>query len=156
MADTLKSICEQCTHLYNLQLEFIPEELDRERAIIQRDLKELVSAATLEQQKAVVVLAGGLFESVLYCFIQAQSTNIIARRGRFTFDPEQGLDSYLKFFNRWFSHLLELPDVIIDYRNMVHINRELKQPDDICQTAAQEMLKFLDALLGSLSEYVNE
>jgi hypothetical protein len=156
MANTLKSICEQCTHLHNLHLKFIPDKLKREKAIIQRDLKELVSAATIEQQKTVIVLAGGLFESVLYCFIQAQTMNIVARDDSFTFNPELHLNNYAKVFNLRFPNLPAIPDVIIDYRNMVHINRELKQPEDICRTAAQEMLKFLDALLGSLSEYANE
>lgn len=154
MADTLKSTCEQCIHLSQPRLEFIPQNLQREREIIQRDLNELVSAATLGNEKTVVILAGTLFESVLFLFIQAQSTNIADRRGSFTFDPEHSLDNFVRIFNRWFGHLLILPDAIIDYRNIVHINHELQQPVDICRGAAAEMLRFLDALLASLPDYV--
>ena len=91
MTDTLRSICEQCAHLHNPQLDFIPEESQRQKEIILRDLKELVSAGSLEQEKSVIVLAGCVFEALLYCFIQAQKDFIAARRGSFTFDPEQNL-----------------------------------------------------------------
>ncbi len=122
MTDTLKSICEQCTHLRNPQLEFISQELQRQKEIILRDLKELLSAASLEREKSVIVLAGGLFEAVLYCFVQAQKDYIAVRRGSFSFDPEQSLDNYLSIFNRWFSDVLTVPDIVVDYRDMVHIN----------------------------------
>lgn len=69
MTDTLKSVSAQCVHLLRPQLDFIPEESPRHREIILRDLQELISAASLEQTKTVIVLAGCLFESVLYCFI---------------------------------------------------------------------------------------
>jgi hypothetical protein len=153
MTDTLKSICEQCTHLHNPQLEFIPAGIQRQREIILRDLKELISAASLEREKSVVVLAGGLFESVLYCFIQAQSDYIAARRGSFTFDPEHSLENYVSIFNRWFSTVFTVPDAVVDYRDMVHLNQELKQPPEACRNAAPEMLRLLDTLLGKLSEY---
>jgi predicted component of type VI protein secretion system len=48
MTDTLKSICGQCPHLNNPQLDFIPEDLRRLKEIILRDLKELVSTASSE------------------------------------------------------------------------------------------------------------
>ena len=153
MTDTLKSICEQCIHLRNTQLEFIPAELQRQREIILRDLNELVSAASLEREKSVIVLAGGLFESILYSFIQSQSDSIAARRGSFTFDPEHNLDNYVSIFNRWFSTVVTLPDAIVGYRDMVHINQELQQPPDACRNAAPEMLRLLNTLLGKLSEY---
>ena len=153
MTDTLKSICEQCTHLHNPQLEFIPAGLERQREIILRDLNELASAASLEREKSVIVLAGGLFESILYSFIQTQSDSIAARRGSFTFDSEQSLDNYVSIFNRWFSTIVALPDVIVGYRDMVHINQELQQPPEACRNAAPEMLRLLDTLLGKLNEY---
>src|SRR5260370_40077012 len=62
---TLKSICEQCTHLQNLQLDFIPDA--DQRRIIQRDLKELVMAASHERGKTGIVLASSLLESDLSC-----------------------------------------------------------------------------------------
>ncbi len=153
MTDTLKSICEQCTHLHNPQLEFIPAELQRQREIILRDINELVSAASLEREKTVIVLAGGLFESVLYSFIQTQSDSIAARRGSFTFNSEHSLENYVSILNRWFSTVFTLPDAVVGYRDMVHINQELKQPPDACRNAAPEMLRLLDTLLGKLSEY---
>jgi hypothetical protein len=152
MTDTLKSICEQCTHLRNPQLEFIPQGSQRQREIIVRDLEEVLSAARLEQAKSVIVLAGCLFEAVLYCFIQAQQDYIAARRGSFTFDPEQSLDNYISIFNRWFSDVLAIPDIVVHHRDMVHINRELQYPPDTCPRAAGEMLRLLDALLGKLAE----
>jgi hypothetical protein len=152
MTDTLKSICEQCIHLHNPQLDFIPEEFYRQREIILRDLQELASASSLELEKTVIMLAGGLFEALLYCFIQAQNDYIIARRGSFTFDPEKGLGNFVSTFNTWFSDVLTIPDTVVGYRDMVHINRELKFPPDICPRAAREMLRLLDSLLGKLSE----
>jgi hypothetical protein len=154
MTDTLKFICEQCTHLHNPQLEFIPKESHHKRNIILRDLNELVSASSLEHEKTVMVLAGGLFEAVLYCFIQEQSNFITARRGRsFAFDPEQNLSNFVNIFNRWFSDMLRIPDIIVDYRDMVHINRELKYPPDFCRNAARDILRLLNTLIGKLAEY---
>jgi hypothetical protein len=152
MTDTLKSICEQCTHLHNPQLDFLPEEFQRPREIILRDLQELTSAASFEREKTVIMLAGGLFEAILYCFIQAQNNYIVARRGSFTFDPEHGLENYVSIFNKWFSDVLTIPDSIVGYRDMVHINRELQFPPDICPRAAREMLRLLDILVSKLSE----
>jgi hypothetical protein len=151
MTDTLKSICEQCTNLHDPQLEFIPEESRRQKDIILRDLKELLSAAALEQEKTVVVLAGGLFEAILYSFIQAQRNYIAARRGSFTFDPDQSLDNYVSIFNRWFSDTFSIPDSIVGYRDIVHLNRELQHPSDVCPRAAREMLRLLDSLIVKLA-----
>lgn len=155
MTDTLKSICEQCTHLRNPQLEFIPPELQLQRDIILRDLKELIAAANQELEKTVVILGGTLVESVLFCFIQTQTEDISLRRGQtFTFNPDYSLNNYVNIFNRWFSRILRIPDIIIEYRDIVHINQELKYSSGICRTAAPEMLRFLDALLGKLADYM--
>jgi hypothetical protein len=154
MTDTLKSICEQCIQLRDPQLEFIPSELRRHKEIILRDLREIVSAASAEQEKTVTVLAGGVFESILFSFIQGQIEYIAVRRGgSFTFDPEGNLDNYVSIFNRFFSGVFSIPDIVIDYRNFVHINQELQYPSDVCRVAASEMLRLLDALLGKLTEY---
>lgn len=139
--------------MHRPQLDFIPKELQREKEIVLRDLDELVSAASLQQEKSVIILVGGLFESVLYCFIQTQSDYIAARRGSFTFDPEQSLDNYVSIFNKWFAAVFTIPDNVVGYRDMVHINRELKYPRDSCRIAAPEMLRLLDTLIGKLTEY---
>jgi len=156
MTDTLKSICEQCIHLNNPRLDFIPSELERHKATILRDLKELVSAASAELEKTVVVLAGSVLESILFSFIQGQESYIAMRRGRFTFDPDQSLEAYKNIFNRWFLGPIPnatLPDFIVDHRNLVHINRELNSPHDICVRASREMLRLLNSLLGELSQF---
>ncbi|HWZ42742.1 MAG TPA: hypothetical protein VNW97_04665 [Candidatus Saccharimonadales bacterium] len=153
MTDTLKSICGQCAFLLNPQLEFVPRELQRQRELILRDLQELTSAASLEHEKSVTVMSGCLFESVLYTFIQGQSSYIASRRGSFTFNPEHNLNNYVSIFNRWFSGLLTIPDSVVDYRDMVHINRELTYPPDECRNASREMLRLLDSLLRKLAEY---
>lgn len=155
MTDTLKSICEQCAYLQNPRLDFLPAGLERQKGIILRDLKELVGAASLGQEKATVVLAGGLFESILYVFVQSQAGYIAARRGSFTFDPEQSLGNYASIFNRWFADVFSIPDVVEDYRDIIHINRELQYPPDLCPRAAGEMLRFLDAFLEKLSAYAS-
>jgi len=156
MTDTLKSICEQCTNLQSQRLDFIPANLQREREIIHRDLKELVAAASFEHKKSVVVLAGGLFESVLYCFIQTQTAYISGRRGeQFIFNREHSLQNYVSIFNRYFSTLLAIPDSVVDYRDFVHINQERQFASDTCETAAPEMLRLLNALLGKLNQYVS-
>jgi hypothetical protein len=155
MTDTLKSICEQCIHLHNPQLDFISEQSQRQKDIILRDLKELVAAASLESEKSVIVLAGGLLESVLYGFIQTEAAQIAARRGSFTFNPDHNLGNYASIFNRWFSSLLTIPDTAVDYRDIVHINRELNYPPDICSSASRELIRLLDTLLGKLAQYAS-
>lgn len=155
MTDTLKSICEQCTRLHSPPLDFIPAESRRQKDTILRDLRELISTASLEHEKSVVVLSGVIFESVLYCFIQSQSEYIAARRGSFTFDPDQSLRHYVDVFNRWFSDVVSIPDVVVRYRDLVHINQELRYPPDFCARASRDMLRLLDNLLEKLSEYVS-
>ena len=156
MTDTLKSICEQCTHLNNPQLDFIPAELERCREILVRDLRELASVATAENEKSVVVLAGSILEGVLHGFIKGQRAYITDRQGRaFELDPSHGLKNYVNIYNRWLKGLTgtpALPDAVVDYRNLVHISRELDSPPGICGTASREMLRVLDSLLGALSE----
>jgi hypothetical protein len=99
MTDTLKSICEQCTHLHRPQLDFLPAEAQRHRDIILRDIGELVSAATVESEKTVLILSACLFESILFAFIQGQITYISARRGApFALNPNQGLKNYISIF----------------------------------------------------------
>src|SRR5260370_1182706 len=156
MTDTLKSICEQCAHLNNPQLDFIPDELPRHKKIIRRDLRELISAASAELEKAVVSLAGSIFESVLYTFLQGQQAYIVKRRGGFRFKPDQSLQNYVEVFNRWFRDSLpnaQLPDIIVTYRDLIHINRELNESDDICAEASRAMIGILDAFLRELTTF---
>jgi len=155
MTDTLKSICDQCSHLRNPRLDFIPPELTLHRKILYRDLRELVSAAEAENEKSVVILGGSILEAVLYVFIQCQTGYIVELRGAFEFNPDQSLKNYLDIFNRWLSRLLPsvvLPDYLVSYRDLVHINREISSRADICASASREMLRILDALLEGLSE----
>jgi len=158
MTDTLRSICEQSIQLNNPPLDFIPAGSTRHKEIILRDLKELVSAAFAEQEKTVVVLAGSILEAVLHGFIQGQASYIAARRGAFQFNPELGLEDYKNIFNRWFSDVLPgvvLPDYVADYRNLIHINRELNSPLDICSRASREMLRILESLLNEFSQFAS-
>ena len=156
MTDTLRSICEQCTHLNNPRLDFIPANLARHKEIILRDLRELVSVASSEHEKACAILAGSILEAILFSFLQGQEAQIAARRGRFKFDPEQDLQNYLDIFNKWFRSdfpNLQLPDILVDCRNLVHFNRELSAPPGECRKAAQTLLRTLDALLGELAAF---
>jgi len=157
MTDTLKSICDQCVHLKNPQLDFIPSDFARHREILTRDLRELTSAAACENEKTVVILAGGILEGILYSFIQGQSAYISERRGTFEFKPDHSLQNYLNIFNRWLNHLVPsvvLPDSVVYYRDLVHINHEINSQPGVCTGASREMLRILDALLGGLSELV--
>jgi hypothetical protein len=159
MTDTLKSICEQSTHLNDPRLDFIPVELSRHREIILRDLKELVSAAynEAELEKTVTILAGTLLEAVLCGFIQSQQDYIAARRpGGFTFNPEHSLENYVNIFNKWYKNILPnafLPPWVVEYRDLVHINRELNSPSDVCAYASRDMLRILNTLLGELAQF---
>lgn len=155
MTDTLKSICERCAHLREPQLEFLPTESGRQKDIILRDLKELVAAAANEQERSVVLLAGSLFESVLYSFIQSQGEYLKDRRGEFTFHPEHDLSNFVNFLNRWFSDVLgiKIPDIVVAYRNTTHIHRELEFDRNVCSRAARDLLMQLDVLLGALEAY---
>ncbi len=156
MTDTLKFICEQCTRLNNPQLDFIPAQFTRHREVVLRDLGELVSAASEEHEKTVVILGGSILEAVLYSFLQGQEAYIAERRGTFTFDPNKSLENYVSIFNRWFRDVLPnvvLPDYVVDYRDLVHINRELMSPPSTCTRAARDILRILDGLLAELSEF---
>ncbi len=106
------------------------------------------------------VLAGSILESVLYTFLQGQEAYIALRRGEeFTFDPKQGLENYVNIFNRWFLDVLpnaELPDFVVDYRDLVHINRELRELPDVCIRASREMLRVLNLFLGELQQFAPE
>jgi len=156
MTDTLKSICDQCTHLRNPQLDFIPAGLEHCREIILRDLRELVAAATGENEKSVVILAGSIVEGILYAFVKGQADYIAGRRGRFEFRPKDNLEDHLNTFNRWLNDLMPaviFPDSVVSYRNLVHMNRELESPPGICSAAAREMLRILNTFLKALSEF---
>ena len=156
MTDTLKSICEQCINLNNPQLDFIPAELTRHRETILRDLKELVSAASIELEKTVVILSGSILEAVLYTFIQGQEAYIKNLDGAFTFDPRATLQRFMNIFNRYFRRVLPsvvLRDIVADYRDLIHVNRELNSHPGICARGSREMLRILNALLGELSQF---
>jgi len=152
----LKSICDRCSHLSDPRLDFLPPEFALHREIILRDIRELIAAASAENEKTVVILAGCLIESVLYCFIQGQQEYISFRRGApFQFNPDHTLENYVGVFNRYFREVVPdvvLPDVVVQYRNLVHINREINSPSGICTSASREILRILDALLGGMAK----
>jgi hypothetical protein len=154
MTDTLRSICEQCSQLKTPQLDFIPPELRRHKEIIVRDLRELVIAANNDLDRSVVLLAGSLLESVLFSFLRGQETYIGAIRGKlFVFDPNMSLQNYKEIFNKYFGRTIpnsQLPDSIVDYRDAIHINRELDLPEDTCTRASRELLRILEKLLADL------
>jgi hypothetical protein len=120
-------------------------------------LRELVAVASEEHEKACVVLGGSILEAILFSFLQRQEERITERRGlKYTFDPNQDLQNYLDIFNKWFGRdfpTLRLPDILVDYRNLVHFNRELSVPPDECKKAAVTLLRTLDALIGELDTY---
>ena len=157
MTDTLRSICEQCSRLSAPQLDFVPPASARHKEIIERDLRELVTAANNERDRSVVLLAGSLLESVLFSFLKGQETYISAIRGRpFVFDPNLSLQNYKEIFNRFFGRAIpgsELPDLIVEYRDTIHINRELAMPDDVCSRASRDLLRILDKLLSDLASF---
>ena len=159
MTDTLKSICEQCPHLNNPQLDFIPEELQRYREIIRRDLAELVQAASYGLEKSVVALTGSLLEAVLYCFLKSQELSVSRRRTEpVIVNSEEGLETYINIFKRFRRYCnLELspdllPPIAVDYRDLIHANREVASDPDFCRKAAPGMLVILDAALGEFGE----
>ncbi len=161
MTDTLKSICEQCIHLNNPQLDFIPDDLQRYREIIRRDLAELVRAAFYELEKSVVALTGSLLEAVLYCFLKSQEFIVSKRRTeRVIIGPEEGLQTYINIFRRFrpdFSFALSadlLPQASVGYRDLIHVNSEVSSDPDFCRKAAPEMLLILDAALGEFAKTV--
>jgi hypothetical protein len=161
MTDTLKSICEQCTHLNNPQLDFIPEDLQRYKKIIRRDLAELVLAASHGLEKSVVALAGSLLEAVLYCYLKSQEF-IVSRRHTepIVLSSEEGLQTYVNIFRRfrrYFSSELSadlLPPVAVDYRDLIHIDREVSSDPDFCSKAASDLLVIVDAVLGEFTKTV--
>ncbi len=157
MTDTLKSICEQCSQLSTSQLDFIPAGAARHKEIIRRDLNELLVAASAELPRSVVLLAGSILESVLFSFLSGQETYIATIRGApFLFDPNMSLQNYKEIFNRFFGRAIPgsgLPDLIVEYRDIIHINRELVLPDDICIRAAQDLIRILDKLLEDLAGF---
>jgi hypothetical protein len=152
----LRSICGQSTHLNDPRLDFIPAKLTRHKEIILSDLRELVSVASNEHEKACVVLAGSILEAVLFTFLEVHETETAFRRGSFTFDPNQSLQNYLDIFNKWFGAdipKLQLSNLLVHYRNLVHFNQELSSPMDERGKAAREPLRNLDSLIGELDAY---
>jgi hypothetical protein len=159
MTDTLRSICEQCPQLSAPQLDFIPPELARNKEIVRRDLRELVTAANNELDRSVVLLAGSVLESVLFSFLSGQEAYIGTVRGKpFTFSRDMSLQNYKEQFNSFFGRAIpgsRLPDLVVDYRDTIHINRELEQSDDVCSRASREMLRILDKLLTDLAGFAS-
>jgi hypothetical protein len=157
MTDTLRSTCEQCPYLNAPQLDFVPSTKTRHIEIIRRDLNELVFVSSSELPKAVVLLAGSLLETVLFCFLSGQETYITAIRGaRFEFDPNMSLQNYKEIFNKYFRRAIpgsDLPDFIVSYRDTTHINKELALPTDTCARASRELLRVLDKLLSDLASF---
>jgi hypothetical protein len=157
MTDTLRSICEQCSQLNAPQLDFIPPELLRHREIIRRDLGELVVAASNELDRAVVLLAGSLAESILFSFLTGQKSYIeLMSGGDFAFPPKISLQNCKQIFNAYFGGAIpgsKLPDLIVDYRNTIHINQELVLPEDISSRASRQSLRILDKLLADLASF---
>lgn len=156
MTDTLRSICEQSTHLKNPRLDFLPANLARHKEIILRDLRELVSVASNEHEKACAILAGSILEAILFSFLFWQEAQIAALEPGFKFNPKKNLQDYLDIFNKWFGSNfpnLQLPNSLVGYRNLVHINRELSVPQGECREAARTLLRTLDALLGEIANF---
>lgn len=157
MTDTLKSICEQCSQLSTSQLDFIPADPARHKEIIRRDLRELVIAASNELDRAVVLLAGSLAESILFSFLTGQKSYIELISGReFAFPPKMSLQNCKQVFNAYFGGAIpgsKLPDIVVDYRNTIHINQELVFPEDISSRASRESLRILDKLLSDLASF---
>jgi hypothetical protein len=157
MTDTLKSICEQCAFLKNPRIDFVPAQFGRHRETILRDLRELVLAASVEAEKTVVILCGSLFEAVLYTFLQSQLGFIEQFRGEpFSLDLESSLQYFVNIFNKYFKRPIPnavIPDFIVGYRDLVHINREMNFPSDICAVASRDMLRRLDSFLKEISEF---
>ncbi len=160
MTDTLKSICEQCTNLQNPPLDFIRDDLLQNSEIIRRDISQLLLAASADSDKAVLLLAGSLLEAVLYSFLKSQENFISQRKGsNFTLQLEESLQYFKDTFNRWFSGLIpnsKLPDLIVEYRDLVHINNELDSMNstpDICAQGSRALLLTLDNLIGGLAAY---
>lgn len=157
MTSTLKSLFDQCAQLQNPRLEFLPAEFGSHRAIILRDLSELRAAAVAGHEKTVVVLAGSLIESVLYCFLQTQQGYISTRRGvEFEFNPGHTLENYVRVFNRYFGDVVPdvtLPDALVRYRNLVHFDREINSAPGTCTIASRELLQMLEKLLAGLAGF---
>ncbi|HXZ40822.1 MAG TPA: hypothetical protein VEG68_08775 [Terriglobales bacterium] len=124
--------------------------------MILRDIRELVAAASAELEKTVAILAGSVLEGILYTFIKSQENYIAERRGVFVFDPNHSLQNYVSIFNKWFRDVLPnvvIPDIVVDYRDLVHINRELNSAPEVCTSASRDMLRIVDALLGELGQF---
>lgn len=157
MTDTLSSICGQCTHLRNPQLDFIPSELQRHKQIILRDLSELISAASHELEKTVAILAGSILEALLFGFLKGQESFITARLGKkFILNPKKdGLQKFVNVFNCHFRDRFpigRLTDIVVRYRDLIHFNCEVSSSPEICQEASRFMLRILNTLLGQLAQ----
>jgi hypothetical protein len=161
MTDTLKSLCEECRHINNPCLDFVPDGLLRYKEIILRDLAELVLAASNESEKSVVALAGSVLEAVLFVFLKTQEVPYLkGRRGaEFKLRPEWRLRKLVQIFKKDFVVVLPsfprdlLADEVVSQRNLIHAGQEAKFTGDACRLAARTMLRTLDALLGALAAF---
>ena len=46
-----------------------------------------------------------------------------------------------------------LTDLVVEYRDTIHINCELALPDDNCDLASQDLLRILDKLPADLADF---
>jgi len=96
-------------------------------------------------------------ESVLFSFLSGQESYIETIRGaRFQFNPDMSLQNYKEIFNKYFGGAIPgsaLPDLIVEYRDTIHINRELALPDDTCARASRDLIRILDKILADLAGF---
>ncbi len=121
-----------------------------------RDLEELTYAASFELRKSTLALAGSIAEALLFTFLKAQESFISVRRGRpFVLDAGESLQTFVNVFNRYFTDRFPedlLPDEVVSYRDLIHVNREVSSDPNVLKEAAPNMLRILNNLLDEFAK----
>jgi hypothetical protein len=125
MTDTLKSLCEECRHINNPCLDFVPDGLLRYKEIILRDLAELKGRRGAEFKLRP--------EWRLRKLVQIFKKDFVVVLPSFPQDLLAG--------------------EVVSQRNLIHAGQEAKFTGDACRVAARTMLRTLDALLGALAAF---
>ncbi len=128
------------------------------RDIAERDLKELFLNYLMQNEKAVVVLAGSLLEIILIDYCEKKNiTKLYIPRKRDKFEKRELYESDLSEILSYLKEKKILGDIFVHignisriYRNYIHPGRELREPallsqseSDLCFMSVMEVIRKL-------------
>ena len=159
MTNMLKYLSENCKHIISGDVSFVDDKLCPGYSdIARRDLIELTYLASLERpSKATLIMVGSIFETILYCFLKRNESYIRNEIGnpKFFIRDSDWLLPYLQIFKRYFGGfgIDRFPDDIVDYRDIVHAEAEIKRMIRISDSEVKQALLHLDHAIDSFNSF---